>query len=243
MAIAYKSHSRGTIMQTNFLWGGAISAGQTEGNRNHVKSKMSNFDMLPMDNRRLKLVYKDDDNNIFNTYNDDHHPSDLGIDFYHTYIQDIKLLHDLGINAFRFSISWTRLFPTGEEKTPNQDGMEFYRNIFKELKKYNIEPVVTLSHFEIPLDLVTKYGGWSNRKVIDLFLHYTDVVMKEFSRYVKYWIPFSELNMILHIPFIGGGLTFTKTDNILQREYQVGHYQLLANSLVIKHGHKINPRI
>lgn len=240
MIISYKPYDRGISMQTKFLWGGAISAGQTEGNSNHAKSKLSNFDMLPMDKRRLQLVYRDDDNNIFNTYNNDHHPSDLGIDFYHTYIQDIKLLHDLGINAFRFSISWTRLFPTGEETTPNRDGMNFYRGIFRELKKYNMEPIVTLSHFEIPLNLVTKYGGWSNRKVIDLFLHYTNSVMTEFSEYVDYWIPFNELNMILHIPFIGGGLIFTKEDNILQKEYQAAHYQLLANSLVIKQGRKIN---
>jgi len=227
-------------MTKAFLWGGAISAAQTEGNKDNKKFELSNFDVLPMDSRRLQLVFKDDDKNIFNTFNQDHHPSEFGIDFYNTYSKDIDMLHELGVNSFRFSISWTRLFPTGEEESPDIDGLNFYRNILEKLKSYNMEPVVTLSHFEIPLNLVKKYGGWSNRKVIDLFLNYSSTVMNEFSQYVKYWIPFNEMNMILHIPFIGGGLIFNKSENILQKEYQAAHYQLIANALVIQEGKKIN---
>lgn len=227
-------------MINDFLWGGAISAAQTEGNKDSHKRQLSNFDMLPMDARRLQLVYEDDKNNIFNTYENDHHPSESGIDFYNTYHQDIDLLHELGANSFRFSISWTRLFPTGEEKTPDAEGLKYYRNILELLKKYQMEPVVTLSHFEIPLNLIKKYGGWSNRQVIDLFVHYAKVVMQEFSDYVTYWIPFNEMNMILHIPFIGGGLIFKKSENVLKREYQAAHHQLIANALVVKSGRQIN---
>lgn len=229
-------------MVNDFLWGGAISAAQTEGNKGKVKGQLSNFDILPMDDRRLKVVYKDDPANIFNTYKLDHHPSEYGIDFYETYENDIELMHELGINAFRFSISWTRLFPTGEEEYPNEVGIEFYRHILKKLKDYQMEPIVTLSHFEIPVNLIKKYGGWSNRKVIDLYLHYATTVMREFSKDIKYWIPFNEMNMILHIPFIGGGLVFEKGENILQKEYQAAHYQLIANAMVIKLGKNINSK-
>jgi len=229
-------------MTNDFLWGGAISAAQTEGNKDKVKKQLSNFDILPMDSRRLQLVYKDDSNNIFNTYNKDHHPSEHGIDFYNTYEDDIDLMHELGINSFRFSISWTRLFPTGEEESPDKEGMKFYQEIVKRLRNYGMEPIVTLSHFEIPINLIKKYGGWSNRKVINLYIRYATAVMKEFASSVKYWIPFNEMNMILHIPFIGGGLIFDRNENILQREYQAAHYQLVANALTVEIGKKINPK-
>lgn len=227
-------------MKKEFLWGGAISANQTEGGYQTDGKGLSNFDMLPMDERRLKKVYLDDPNNIFKTAKKDEHPSSHGIDFYHNYAEDIKLLSELGINAFRFSISWSRLFPTGEEKQPNEKGLKYYRNIFKLLSKYHIQPIVTLSHFELPMNLVEKYGGWANRKVIDFYLIYTKCVMEEFGEYVKYWIPFNEMNMVLHIPFIGGGLTFTHHENELQKEYQAAHNQLLANALVVSEGKKLN---
>ncbi|MHA3065217.1 glycoside hydrolase family 1 protein [Lacticaseibacillus saniviri] len=228
-------------MKQPFLWGGAISANQTEGNYLADGKGPSNFDQLPLDDRRLKPVYLDDPNNIFNTEEADYHPSHNGIDFYHTYADDIALLEELGVNSFRFSISWPRLFATGEETTANPAGLAYYHDLFDRLKQAHIEPIVTLSHFELPLQLVTNYGGWASRHTMDMYVRYAEFVMNEFKDDVRYWIPFNEMNMIMHIPFIGGGLTFTKQDNMLQKEYQAAHHQLLANAHVVAIGKRINP--
>ena len=152
------------------------------------------------------------------------------------------MLAEMGIRCFRFSISWSRIFPNGDERNPNEEGMTFYENIFKELKKYHIEPLVTISHFDIPMYLVEKYGGWYNRKVVDFYVRYAKVLMERFGEYVTYWIPFNEMNMILHIPFIGGGLTFQKDENMLEKKYQAAHHQLLANAMTIKIGREISSR-
>lgn len=115
--------------QTGFLWGGAISAAQTEGNYLADGRKMSNFDYLPLNDQRLKPVYLDQQHTILNPENEEIYPSRTAIDFYHTFKEDIKLLSELGINSFRFSISWSRIFPTGEENEPNQKGLDFYDQI------------------------------------------------------------------------------------------------------------------
>lgn len=185
-----------------FLWGGAISANQAEGAYLESGKGLSSFDVLPMDERRLKPVFLDQ-KNILNTKGE-FYPSRTGIDFYHHYKEDIAMLSEMGIKCFRFSVSWSRIFPNGDDEKPNEEGMTFYENIFKELKKYEIEPVVTISHFDIPMNLVIKYGGWQNRDVIEFYVRYATLLMERFQDYVTYWIPFNEMNMILHIPFIGG---------------------------------------
>lgn len=227
-------------LKQDFFWGGAISAAQTEGNYLSDGRKASNFDFLPLTNERLKPVYEDKDVNLLTDKSDLIYPSHEGIDFYRTYKEDIRLLSELGINSFRFSISWPRIFPTGEEEKPNEEGIKFYENIILELEKYDIEPIVTISHFEIPIHLVEKYNGWESREVVDLFVKFSEVVMERFSKKVTYWIPFNEMNMVLHIPFIGGGIKFSEQKNNLEIQYQAGHHQLLANALTIKRGKEIN---
>nr|WP_270035911.1 family 1 glycosylhydrolase [Brachyspira hyodysenteriae] len=158
----------------NFLWGGAISANQSEGAYNADGKGLSTADVSP--NGVVfppKLPF---DSNIYN-------PFHYGIDFYHTYKEDIKLLAELGINCLRTSIAWTRIFPTGVEDTPNEKGLEFYDRLFDELLKYNIRPFITISHYEMPLYLVEKFGGWKNRKLIDFSvnlqkLYSTDIKIK-----------------------------------------------------------------
>lgn len=225
----------------NFLWGGAISAAQTEGNYLLEGRKPANFDYLPLNDQRLKPVYTNQPVTILKPDTEEFYPSRTGIDFYHTYKEDIKLLSELGINSFRFSISWSRIFPTGEEKEPNQAGIAFYENILTELEKYKIEPIVTISHFDLPFHLVERYNGWESRELVALYVNYAKTIMNRFNGRVKYWIPFNEMNMVLHIPFIGGGITFDGTTNPLQVQYQAGHHQLLANALTIKYGKEINP--
>lgn len=227
-------------MQNEFLWGGAISANQAEGAYVEAGKGLSSFDVLPMDERRLQDVISDA-SNILNTPGK-HYPSQRAIDFYHHYKEDIQLLHELGIKCFRFSISWSRIFPHGDDELPNEEGLQFYENVLQELKKYNIEPVVTISHFDVPMHIVETYGGWVHRRVVDFYVRYAKVIMKRYQKYVTYWIPFNEMNMILHIPFIGGGLMFSSKEHKLSKQYQAAHHQLLANALVIQEGKKIDAK-
>lgn len=227
--------------EKQIFWGGATSAAQSEGNYLADGRQPSNFDFLPLDDRRLKAVYKNQSASILESRGDEIYPGRNGNDFYHHYQEDIALLKELGANSFRFSISWSRIFPTGEEEAPNEAGLQFYENILTELERLQMEPIVTLSHFEIPLHLVKKYNGWENRKVVELFLHYAETVLQRFKGRIKYWIPFNEMNMVLHIPFIGGGILFEEGKDNLSIQYQAGHHQLLANALSIEAGKRIDP--
>lgn len=222
----------------DFLWGGAISANQSEGFYLDGGKGLSQFDKLPLNDKRLKDVCLDEDN-ILNE-NNQYYPSHIGIKFCENYKEDIAMLAEIGFKCFRFSISWSRIFPTGEESEPNEKGLQLYDNIIKELKKYNIEPLITISHFDIPYSLVEKYSGWADRRVVNLYVKYAEILMKRYKDDVKYWIPFNEMNMIIHIPYIGAGLTFIADENQLQKKYQAAHHQLLANAKTIEIGRYIN---
>lgn len=227
--------------EKQFFWGGAVSAAQSEGNYLADGRKPSNFDYLPLDDRRLKAVYKNQTDSILESTGAECYPGRTGNDFYHHYREDIALLKELGLNSFRFSISWSRIFPTGEGEVPNEAGLLFYEKLLTELERHQMEPIVTLSHFELPLELVKRYNGWESRKVVDLFSHYAETVMTHFKGRIKYWIPFNEMNMVLHIPFIGGGILFEEGKDNLSIQYQAGHHQLLANAQAIKVGKAIDP--
>ena len=223
---------------TGFLWGGALSANQTEGNFDIEGRGITNFDMLPMESCRLQDVLTDQKNFLENEY--DYYSGRKGIDFYTRYKEDISLLSELGVNSFRISLAWSRIFPNGDEEEPNEAGLQFYENVLKEMLIHKIEPIVTISHFDVPLTLIEKYGGWSNRKLIDFYLKFSETVMKRYKDMVNYWIPFNEMNMTMHIPFIGAGVTFTSDENRLEKKYQAAHHQLVANALTIKLGREIS---
>ena len=171
----------------------------------------------------------------------DFYPSHESIDFYHRYKEDIKLFAEMGFKCFRTSICWPRIFPNGDDMTPNEKGLEFYDNLFDECKKYGIEPVVTINHFDTPVELMKKYNGWKDRRCIDFYLRFCDVIFKRYKGKVKYWMTFNEINMILHIPFFGGGIDVTNEDNPLQVKYQAAHHQLVASAMATKLGHEIDP--
>lgn len=225
-------------LPNNFLWGGAISANQAEGAYLTDQKGLSNFDMLPMSPSRLENVYTDKEN--FLSLEEGYFPNHKSIDFYHQYKADIKLLAEMGIKCFRFSIAWTRIFPTGEEETPNQEGVSFYDSLIDELLSYGIEPLVTMTHFDIPMNLVTNHDGWASRETIDFHFRFAKFLIDRYHTKIKFWIPFNEMNMILHIPFIGGGLTFNSNENILQKKYQAAHHQLIANAKIIEYGKSVN---
>lgn len=175
------------------------------------------------------------------------YPNHDAIDFYHRYKGDIKMFADLGLKAFRTSIAWTRIFPNGDEKEPNEAGLQFYDDLFDELLKNGIEPVITLSHFEMPYHLVKEYGGWENRKVIGFFTHFAEVVFKRYKDKVKYWMTFNEINNQTDTSsafslFTNSGLLPKPNDNAERMMYQAAHYELVASALAVQIGHKINPK-
>ncbi|MED3962035.1 6-phospho-beta-glucosidase [Niallia taxi] len=213
-----------------FLWGGAVAANQLEGAYKADGKGLSTADVSPFG----IMSPPDESMTAYNLYHD-------GIDFYHKYKEDIALFAEMGFKAFRLSIAWTRIFPNGDETEPNEKGLAFYDNLFDELKKYNIEPVVTISHYEMPLALVKNYGGWKNRKVVEFYEHFARTVFTRYKDKVKYWMTFNEINVILHAPFTGGGLLFEEGENQKNSQYQGAHHQFIASALAVKAGHEIIP--
>ena len=213
-----------------FLWGGAVAANQLEGAYMEDGKGLSVADYSP---KGITGGYHDIKHGEHLTHN--------AIDFYHRYKEDIALFAEIGFKCFRTSIAWTRIFPNGDDESPNEKGLEFYDNLFDECLKYGIEPLVTLSHYEMPMGLVNKYGGWRNRKLIELFDKYARTVFKRYKNKVKYWITFNEINVIIHFPFTGGGIILEENENKLQVEYQAAHYQFVASALAVKACHEIIP--
>lgn len=164
-----------------------------------------------------------------------------GIDFYHRYKEDVKLFAEMGFKVYRTSIAWSRIFPKGDETEPNEAGLQFYDDLFDELHKYGIEPLITLSHYETPLHLSKEYDGWANRKLIGFFERYATTVFNRYKDKVKYWLTFNEINSVLHAPFMSGGIS-TPLEEITQQDlYQAIHHELVASASATKIGHEINP--
>ncbi len=147
----------------------------------------------------------------------------------------------MGFKCLRLSIAWARIFPNGDDETPNEAGLQFYDDVFDELLKYNIEPVVTTCHFDVPVNLVEKYGSWKNREMIDFYGKYTRTIFERYKDKVKYWMTFNEINMLLHAPFIGAGIIIKNGEDKNQVLYQAAHHQLVASALAVKTCHEIIP--
>lgn len=212
----------------NFLWGGAIAANQVEGAYNLGGKGLSTSDMLP--------------NGILSPHQtrEERTPGikDLAIDFYNRYPEDIALFKEMGFTCLRLSIAWSRIFPNGDELEPNEEGLAFYDKIFDELAKHDMQPFVTLSHYEMPYALVENYGGWGDRRVIEFFERYAKTVLERYKDKVKLWLTFNEINMSLHAPFTGVGL---QEDASEQDIYQAIHHQLVANAKAVKLCQQIVP--
>lgn len=214
----------------NFLWGGAVAANQCEGAYDEDGKGWSTQDLAPKgivgaitaeptaDNLKLK-----------------------GIDFYHRYRDDIAILAEMGFSVFRFSIAWSRIFPNGDEETPNEAGLAFYDQLIDECRRHGMEPLVTLSHYETPYHLAKTYDGWCSRKMIDFFKRYVNTVMKRYKGKVHYWLTFNEINSILHNPYLSGGILTPKEQLSKSNLYQAIHHELVASALVTKMAHEIDP--
>lgn len=225
-------------MRKDFLWGGATAANQSEGGWAKDGRGLGIVDVLPHGKNRMAVMEGSLD--YHNLPENTMFPGREAVDAYGHYKEDIALFAEMGFRCYRFSFSWSRIFPTGEEKEPNEAGLKFYEEYINELLKYNIEPVVTLCHFDIPLALVDKYGSWRSRKVIECYTHYCKTVFHRFKDKVKYWITFNEINMLMHLSFMGAGICFKEGENSLQVKYQAAHNELVASALAVKIGHEIN---
>ncbi|MGP2408578.1 glycoside hydrolase family 1 protein [Yersinia sp. 2553 StPb PI] len=212
----------------NFLWGGAIAANQVEGAYLAEGKGLSTSDLQPHG------IFGD----IIPRVSGDSYVKDLAIDFYHRYPEDIVLFAEMGFKCLRISIAWTRIFPQGDEQQPNEAGLAFYDRVFDEMAKYNITPLVTLSHYEMPYGLVKNYGGWGNRKTIGFFEHYARTVCQRYQHKVKLWLTFNEINMSLHAPFTGVGLEQASSKSAV---YQAIHHQLVASAKAVAALHEIIP--
>ncbi|WP_353949107.1 6-phospho-beta-glucosidase [Sporolactobacillus sp. Y61] len=237
------------LIPKDFLWGGAIAANQVEGAFDTGGKGLSVDDVVAYikPDQQAKMKMKSPNHAQIEAakagISEDRYPKRWGIDFYNRYKEDIQLFDEMGFKVLRVSIAWSRIFPQGDEQQPNEEGLQFYDRLFAELHAHGIEPVVTLSHYEIPLGLAEKYNGWTDRRVIDCFVRYARTVFQRYKNKVRYWITFNEINGILMGPFIAGGIIVDKqtNDELLQETYQAAHHQFVASALAVKACHELCP--
>ena len=236
------------MLKEGFLWGGATAANQCEGAYLEDGKGLSTQDLIPFieENQRENTFqimglttqqYEAAKRDVQGNY-----PKRRGIDFYHHYKEDIALFAEMGFQCYRMSISWPRIFPNGDDEQPNEKGLAFYDAVFDECLKYGIEPLVTLSHFEMPVALVDKYNGWFDRRMITVFEHYTQIVFQRYQKKVKYWLTFNEINAVQFVPYTAAGILIDRCDcSKEQAIYQTLHHMFIASSLAVKQCHEIIP--
>ena len=218
----------------DFLWGGATAANQCEGGYNEGGRGLANVDVVPIGKDRFPIIAGE--MKMFN-FDDEHfYPAKEAIDMYHNYKEDIKLFGEMGFKALRISIDWSRIYPNGDDEEPNKRGIEYYQSVVDELIKNGIEPIVTLYHFEMPVNLVRKYGSWTNRKVIDFYLKYCKTMFEALKGKVKYWVTFNEMNHIDPqteasdiFTYIIAGLKFSEMVEKKQTLATIGYNMTLAD--------------
>ncbi len=238
----------------NFLWGGAIACSQADGGFREGGKGISTQDLRYLDpswdraqvlEKREKWMTTEEFNQAMADPSTYYYPLRRGIDFYHQYPKDIQLFKELGLKIFRTSICWSRIFPNGDDTMPNEEGIKYYSSLFQELKKQNIKIFATILHYDIPVNLVIKYGGWKNRKIIDFYLKYVKVLFENFGELVDYWLPFNEINAGKFCPWDGVCLIEDQEENFNQSIFQCMHHQFVANAKTVELAHKMlsNPMI
>lgn len=228
-------------LRKDFLWGGATAANQCEGAYDEDGRGLANVDLMPIgkDRKAISLGEK----KMFSFEDNYFYPAKKAIDMYHFYKNDIKMFAEMGFKVYRMSIAWTRIFPNGDDKEPNQAGLKFYRDLFELCHEYDIDPMVTISHFDTPMHLVETIGSWRSRKMISYFLKYSETIFKEYKGLVKYWLTFNEINMLIHAPFMAAGMYVGNLNEHDKKQvlYQAAHHELVASALATEAAHDIDP--
>ena len=223
----------------SFLWGGATAANQCEGAFDEDGRGLSNVDLIPHgDQRRFVTAGV---RKMLEFENGFHYPAQHGIDFYHHYREDIALFAQMGFRVYRMSVAWTRIYPNGDDEEPNPKGIEFYRSVFEECRKYGIEPLVTITHFDCPVALIRKYGGWRSRRMVEAYKRLVTTLFTEYKGLVHYWLTFCEINLIFHLPFMGAGICFEEGEDRYQTVHTAAFHELLAGAWTVKIAHEIDP--
>jgi len=255
----------------NFLWGGATAANQYEGGYQEGGRGLAISDFITAGSHQSprKIFYLNQEGDMkYLTLgeslpisceavllDEQYYPSHQATDFYHRFKEDIAMFAEMGFKCLRLSVSWTRIFPNGDDEVPNEEGLQFYDEVFDECCKYGIEPIVTILHFDMPLELARKYGGWTNRILIDFYVKYSKTLFERYQTKVKYWITINEINVLGGYWTLGTNSELsseskiegpiTPTNNYLPQEasvkYQAIHHLMVASSLANKTGHQINP--
>lgn len=223
----------------DFLWGGATAANQLEGGYLADGKGLSVADAMPGGKQRLAILQSPE----FNWDVDEikfSYPNHQGIDYYHQFKTDIALFAEMGFKCYRFSIAWSRIYPQGDEEQPNEAGLAFYEKIIDECLKYRIEPVITISHYEMPLHLAKHYGGWKNRELINFYVQYAETVLNRFHNKVSYWMTFNEINSASQVPVLSQGLVLSNGAGERQNIYQAWHNQFTASAKTVKLAHQLN---
>ncbi len=229
-------------LRKDFLWGGSIAAHQCEGAWNVDGKGIGIMDLVTSGSYEVpREICKDIEDGK-------RYPSHEGIDFYHRFKDDIALFGEMGFKALRISIDWSRIYPNGDDEEPNKKGIEYYQSVVDELLKNGIEPIVTLYHFEMPVNLVRKYGSWTNRKVIDFYLKYCKTMFEALKGKVKYWVTFNEMNHIDPqteasdiFTYIIAGLKFSEMVEKKQTLATIGYNMTLAGGKAVELAHEIDP--
>lgn len=241
-----------TAFPEDFFWGGATAANQCEGAWQEDGKGDSIADHITSGSRRVPRKFTK------NIQENQYYPSHEAIDFYHHYREDIALFARMGFRMLRISIAWSRIYPHGDESMPNEKGLDFYRKVFDECHRYGIEPLVTISHYEMPYYLCEVYGGWTNRKMVDFYLNYCNTIFKEYQGLVHYWLTFNEINILTNRfggPLAGGILPEDQNgifdfgkwgepeDSAVQSQrFTALHHQFVASALAVKLAHEIDEK-
>lgn len=226
-------------LRSDFLWGGALAANQCEGGFDQGGRGLANADLLPFGEGRIAVIRGDDV--PLEAEPGRYYPAREAIDFHHHYREDIALFGEMGFKALRLSIAWSRIFPNGDDAEPNEEGLAFYEDVFRVCREQGIEPVVTLNHYDMPMHLVTAYGGWRNRALVDFFERFARTVFTRYAGQVRYWLTFNEINIMTSACFMGAGIIFHEGEDRYRSIYSAVHHVLVASARAVRACHEFVP--
>lgn len=231
---------------SDFLWGGALAGCQAEGAWLEDGKTMTVPEVMKFGKvdhkvtRQMKITMETiaEAEMDFDTVK---YPKRRGIDFYHTYKQDLALLAGMGLKCFRYSFSWARVFPQGDQDAPNEKALAFYDDLIDTIRGYGMEPLMTISHFDFPIYLIKKYGGWSDHRLIDLYEKYCRVLFERYKGKVRYWVTFNEINMSLKAGPKTMGVVDRGQPNYEEMLFQALYHQFVAAARITALAHQIDP--